>query len=208
MISEQQRQLMRMRLNVAKSTFKFFDEHKIRSPNSMTHHFFKMRHPYQHRENKITIDNYRENTACNGSILTSFHNAALTKLGNCQEKACICYSSLCGNPILLNNSEKSYVSLCHGVEYDHVLVIISDNPITRYSMINTLGVTALIVDAWTNDLYFPNSPLFEFKNIPNPVQSRVRFRLIASPVSQFENFPELPESQLVNVSLFSKKTHL
>ncbi len=127
-----------------------------------------------------TILDYRKQS--NVSVMDSFNNAVRTGVGNCFEKACICYAGLAGNPAIIHNS---IVTLCFVINKDHSLVIISDAALNVRSSIRLrdLGKTAMIVDGWANDWYFPNldtrsAYLNHLYNFPNLRQFSIRHMLV------------------------------
>ncbi len=128
-------------------------------------------------EQQQTILDYRKQSDI--SVMDSFNNAVRTGVGNCEEKACICYAGLAGNPAIMHNS---IVTLCFVVENDHSLVIVSDTALGSQSniRIRDLGKTTMVVDGWTHDWYFPNldtrsAYLNNLGNLPNPKQFSIRY---------------------------------
>lgn len=75
-------------------------------------------------------------------------------------------------------------------------------------MIENFGVTGLIVDAWTIDIYFPNYGESHFKRQANSMQGLVRRRIVHSAISEGVNCPELPVTPLSYISRFSEKNTL
>jgi len=131
--------------------------------------------------------------------MDAFSNAIRTGFGNCGEKASICYAGLAGNPALINNS---VVTLCIVKDKDHSIVLVSDALLDIQSnvRIRDLGKTAMVVDGWTKDWYFPNLDkrstfLNHLENIPNPRQFSIRYgvmhRIIyADPCNNFRSYPQ------------------
>lgn len=133
------------------------------------------------------INNDRVNVdydTLSGPLLSTFDSG----VGNCDEKARICLAGLANNPRLTPPSH--YISLCNGEVYDHVFIVITDiDAATVAGMLHNtpmrlfhLGVTAIVVDGWTEDWYFPNIGSSdsiwhsEFIHVPNPRQIVVRNR--------------------------------
>lgn len=87
-------------------------------------------------------------------------------VGNCEEKAFICLEPLVKDPTLRFNKNRHFINLCTSGVYDsygehvegvdHVFIVISDNKITSKTSIFNLGGSAIIIDGWTEDWYFPN----------------------------------------------------
>lgn len=110
------------------------------------------------------------------SVMNSFDASASTGVGNCDEKGRMCYASLISNPLIMLNSKVSY---CASIGYDHAFVVVADYEITSCSIgVSDLGRTAMIVDGWTEDCYFPNLGWSYFSwSVPNPRQLYVRNRI-------------------------------
>lgn len=139
------------------------------------------------------------------SLLGSISQTMRTGMGNCDEKGKICYAALKCNPRLTDG--KSAVSLVssnnlakvmkNGEEelkemgYDHVFVVVADMAVPdHFVKISSLGRTAMIVDGWTQDWYFPNLSVFDAKwhnlgNTPNPRQLVVRGNVKKNPTRNY-----------------------
>ncbi len=95
------------------------------------------------------IDEYR----CHNPeeyIMQRFEDAARTGLGNCGEKAAICYASLINNPRLLGNS---FITMASVDDMDDAIVIVTEVNMRGVGSLRTaqLSKTTLIVDGWTED---------------------------------------------------------
>lgn len=182
MPTQQQINLMNTRKQAAKSALKFFKEKKgVRSTNNPF--------AFTTAANQATLDHYRDNNP--DTIVQSFEDAASTGIGNCDEKGRMCYSSLASNPML---NVGSVVTLCSAINYDHVFVVVADAAVGGATNLVQLGKTAMIVDGWTEDWYFPNLGLVDSKwnnlgNTPNPRQLYVRNKISTH---QFEAYGAVP----------------
>jgi len=162
--------LMKIRKNAARSATKFFKQVKtVRSTNNPF--------AFTTAADQLILNQYRNNNP--DTIVQAFHDAASTGIGNCDEKGRICYAALRSNPLILGNS---HVSLVQAVNYDHVFVVVADAQVAGQINLNQLGVTAMIVDGWTEDWYFPNISFIDAKlnslgNTPNPRQLYVRIQI-------------------------------
>jgi len=161
--------LMKSRRDAGRSATKFFKDIKpVRSVNN------PFAFPTEEEKNKL-YDDLRPNS--DGTILGSMDFAAEHGLGNCDEKARICFASLSCNPTLLINSG---VSLVTSVNYDHVWIMVANRNVPKAPVdLSLFGLTAMIVDGWTEDVYFPNLSVWDAKinglgNTPNPRQFYVR----------------------------------
>lgn len=162
--------LMTSRRKAAHSATKFFK--KIKSVRSTNNPF-----AFTTPTDQLTLNQYRNNNP--DTIVQAFDDAAGTGIGNCDEKGRICYAALRSNPTILQNS---HVSLVEAVNYDHVFVVVADAQVAAATDLQQLGVTAMIVDGWTEDWYFPNINVITAKlnslgNTPNPRQLYVRIMI-------------------------------
>jgi hypothetical protein len=173
--------LMNTRRNAARSATKFFKDIKgVKSTNN----------PFAHTthadiQNLVTYRTVGPNT-----IVDRFNAAATTGVGNCDEKGRICYAALTSNPLL----NGSVVTFCAAVNYDHVFVVVANAAVGAATNLAGLGLTAMIVDGWTEDWYFPNLGWLDAKmnglgNTPNPRQLYVRLQIEAH---QLENYGHVP----------------
>jgi hypothetical protein len=126
---------MRTRKHGAQSAIKFFKE--IRTVKSANN-------PFDMLSNAQKADFYA-NRPPNGAIIDDVVYSTNSGMGNCDEKGRICYAALKSNPML----NSSAITLCSAVGYDHVFVIVSDAAVTASVAVSTLGITAMIVDGWT-----------------------------------------------------------
>lgn len=173
-----QLKIMNTRKQAAKSALKFFkDKQGVRSTNNPF--------AFTTKANQTTLDHYRDNNP--DTIVQAFDDAASTGIGNCDEKGRMCYASLQSNPTLIGTS---MVTLCSAINYDHVFVVVTGFPVGGPTNLPQLGVTAMIVDGWTEDWYFPNISVIDAKlnnlgNTPNPRQLYVRNKIASH---QFQDY--------------------
>lgn len=173
---------MNTRKNAAKSALKFFSDKKgVRSTNNPF--------AFTTATDQATLDHYRNNHA--NTIVQAFDDAATTGIGNCDEKGRMCYASLASNPML---TAGSVVTMCSAINYDHVFVVVADAAVGGATNLVQLGLTAIIVDGWTQDWYFPNLGLIDAKwnglgNTPNPRQLYVRNKISTH---QFQAYAMVP----------------
>ena len=113
-----------------------------------------------------------------------------SRLGNCDEKAKLCLAGLIGNPrITVPNGH--HCTLCRGLNYDHVFIVVTDLPIPANTQLANLGRTAMVLDGWTEDWYFPNLPaenngwFDEFTHLPNLRQAWVRSNTRAANIGPY-----------------------
>jgi len=163
--------LMKARRNAAQSALSFFKEKK---PIKSTNNVFD----FTSTEDAETLYDYRMNHE--NTIIDTFNDAATTGIGNCDEKGRICYAALRSNPLM--QPPMSNVTLCTAIDYDHVFVVVADMPLEEATSVKDLGKSAIIVDGWTEDWYFPNLDLLYTKkhglgNTPNPRQALVRHNI-------------------------------
>jgi hypothetical protein len=164
--------LMKTRRDAAKSALRFFKDIKgVRSTNN----------PFDFTtvEENRAFTNYRRNNP--NTITQRVEDAMRTGIGNCDQKARICLTSLMSNPLLVGNST---ITLSESDNYDHVFVVVTDEPFEGLVNLRNLGKTAMIVDGWTEDWYFPNLSLGtalvnRLTYVPNPRQIYVRIQLAA-----------------------------
>ena len=177
-LSNAQLAVLKARKAAAKSALRFFTD--IKSVKSVNNPFAST--TSTDLENLI---GYRHDRTTYNSISQDIENAAHYQVGNCDEKARICYASLKSNPRIgagagVNGS--SQVSLCTAVGYDHVFVVVSNLLVQAPMRLSALPATAMIVDGWTEDWYFPQLPWTTAKwyglgNTPNPRQLYVRNKI-------------------------------
>lgn len=177
---------MIVRKNAAQSAIKFFKEKKtIVSDNNPF--------AFTTAADTASVNAYRAQMQGPGqnTLANAFDNAATTGVGRCDEKGRICYAALASNPVL---AAQSHVSLISAIGYDHVFVVVADAAVAGPMNVAALGLTAMIVDGWTEDWYFPNLNVFSAKwnelgNTPNPRQLYVRTQIERH---QFENYGHVP----------------
>lgn len=161
---------LKSRIKAAKSALRFFSD--IKSVRSMNNPF-----AFPSKEEKKRF--YATRNCAPNDVIHDFHKTATIGRGNCDEKARMCYASLATNPRL----HKCYVTICSAIDYDHVFVVISDEPIQGPTAFSNLGKNAMVVDGWTEDWYFPNISSFDttvngINHVPNPRQIVVRSRTV------------------------------
>lgn len=164
-------QVMKSRKKAAESALKFFtDIRQVKSANN----------PFAFLSTAQINDFYAHRNDSPDTIMDRFNASAISGIGNCDEKGRMCYAALHGNPRLAGNSQ---VTLCEAVNYDHVFVIIADGAVGNAAVeLSSLGLTAMVVDGWTEDWYFPNLNWYKSKwywlgNTPNPRQMYVRWNV-------------------------------
>jgi hypothetical protein len=176
--------VLRRRRAAAVSALRYFTDNKsIKSPNN----------PFafvSEKKGDVLYD-YRDvnNEEDNNTIVQAFEDASLYRLGNCDEKARILYMSLRGNPRLTTgDGSASTVSLVASDGYDHVFVIVADDPVPARptTTLKSMPETTMIVDGWTEDWYFPRlswtaARRFGLSNVPNPRQLYVRTQIERHP---------------------------
>lgn len=188
--------IMNERLHVAMSVMRFFTEgKKISATTQLCDPGWLHKKGYQPmRELKNSIiKQYRSETS-NDSIVSKAHYAMSTLLGNCGEQSKIVYMSLYGNPILLRQKPYCHITLCELIGEDHLFVMITDFPIRPDSAVVRLGRTALIVDPWMTDVYFPNSQSFGVSYYPGREQRKLRNLILSRPISPIDEklMPDFP----------------
>ncbi len=171
MANATQRAQMRQRKAAAKSALKFFK--KIKTVRSANWALDRLQMTDQQENN--FYDSRGDWETC----VDSMEGALEGGIGNCDEKGKICFLSLKSNPRLHGH----HVSLSAGLNYDHVFVIVADLPVPPGPFrIGQMGLTAMIVDGWTEDWYFPNLSVFDSKRyglgtFANPRQLYVRMQI-------------------------------
>lgn len=137
---------MHHRKIAAQSALKFFTDIKnIRSTNIPGCEDLKGWNIIKEYRDKKHVD----------SAIDAFLDSAKSGYGNCGEKAAIVFTSLSRNPRLIPNS---FVYLA-AIASDHMFVVITDKGICNlrgYQKLNSLSLTTLVVDGFTEDWYFPN----------------------------------------------------
>lgn len=175
MITETERDIMKIRKHAAINTLSFFKKKvHVRSTNLMN--------PFECvTKNEFNdLNEFRDNQS-SFSLHNSMAYATRTGIGNCEEKASICYMSLKSNPTLLFNS---FFSICQVHGGDHGFIIINDTPLkNRHAFyMHQLRKTTMILDGWTEDWSFPNLDLKDslehhLTNFPNPHQFSTRRKI-------------------------------
>ncbi len=124
------------------------------------------------------------NNPLNATIIGQVNLTGTSKMGNCGEKAELCY--FCAQNAT-SFTEKCY--LIHCTNYDHAFVIVTSNAIYQPDdtfSLSDLEKLALVVDGWTEDWYFPNLGWLETVRyigkdmVPTPEQFVVRKRTAAA----------------------------
>jgi len=175
--------VMQTRKKAAHSAVKFFSD--VRSVRSTNNPF-----DFPTAADHLTLNTYRNGP--NNTVVQSFDDAARTGIGNCDEKGRICFAALRSNPLIL--PPHSQITLCEGVNYDHVFVVVSDAAVVAPCDLDTIGETAMIVDGWTQDWYFPNINFMTAKwhnlgNNANPRQIYVRVQISRHQVQPYVGMP-------------------
>jgi hypothetical protein len=136
---------------------------------------------WRNYKDQDVINFYREGWIEEGGVTQVFEDAARTGLGNCFEKAAICFSSLASNPRILYNS---FIIICGLANQNHSIVLVTEHDISnKHSFyLRDLSKATMIVDGWTEDYYFPNLSAFERYRFnvgksPNPVQLFTRWEV-------------------------------
>lgn len=201
--------IMDERLHVAESVMRFFTDVKsIRSTTQVCDPGWLHEDNYQPQRcaDNIIINQYRDDSSYDSHVSRG-HFATSTGLGNCGEKSSIVYTSLLGNPILLRQKPFCHVNMCTLIGDDHAFVMITDFPIRPRSVTMHLGSTALIIDPWMMDIYFPNNSYYGAKYTPNKEQLELR-RIISSTWLSPYHAPLMPRARLKYISSKSEDTKL
>ncbi|MCK5817668.1 MAG: hypothetical protein KAH18_00140 [Psychromonas sp.] len=119
---------------------------------------------------KQSIFRYRRGNPT--TVMGAFNDAVETGAGNCCEQSMIVFASLSRNPRLLPNS---FVYVADLIYADHTFVVVTDKGTCNISGLNSLSRLSegtLVVDAWTDDWYFPNLDIISasslgFMHTPN-----------------------------------------
>ncbi|MCK5819137.1 MAG: hypothetical protein KAH18_07755 [Psychromonas sp.] len=177
MATEEEIRIMEIRKHAAECTLRFFSEIRPVKSNNIPFHCHCEDLDFE--ENKALLEDFRDNNP-NYHISTMMEYSTLSGLGNCGEKAAICYCSLYSNPTFISNSS---VSLAQFIEYDHGCVVVSDPKLKRGRPLEmkNLGITTMVVDGWTEDWYFPNLDMYtallnNLAHFPSPFQLVMRQR--------------------------------
>ena len=153
MLSQQDQDVARVRMDAAKSALIYFKHYKVLSPNRPLQWIF----PAKNRETAWkTVKNNRNAYSITSSAAQTYVNVARTGVGNCEEKASVCYFTLSANPRL--SGAQHHVQLVGTVGWDHAFAIVSDNPIVPKTKVDCsdLGYLTVVVDGWVEDWHFPN----------------------------------------------------
>ncbi|MCK5820220.1 MAG: hypothetical protein KAH18_13500 [Psychromonas sp.] len=174
MLDDNQFKIIDLRRIAAKNTLRFFKDIMTIKGTTGCNPFNKAT-----REEGCILNDYRDQYNPNTIERTMYYSIS-EGLGNCSEMAAICYCSLTSNPLIKDNSVVSLARIYNG---DHSFNIITDTPLSPHGLMHVrdLGKTALIVDGWMQDWYFPNLGNFtslthHLLNIPNPKQFVIRKR--------------------------------
>lgn len=171
--------IMKIRKNAAVGALKFFTD--IHSVKSLNNPFVRV------TDAELSLfKDQRENYA--NTIMDYFDGSVTNGLGNCDEKARVCMCGLQSHALFQTpQGPNSFVTLCSTVRfgYDHVFVIVADKPVhfSRNGVaLDSLGLTAMVVDGWTEDWYFPNlnwfiAKWYSLSNTPYPRQMYVRAKI-------------------------------
>ncbi|WP_143330409.1 hypothetical protein [Chromobacterium haemolyticum] len=184
MLSPKQIQKMQYRKELAINSLKILTEIKrVKSTN----YFFD----FASRQDKRNLL-YARQTINYNTMSGPFSSTLNHGVGNCDEKARACWAGIRNKPSLSPHHE---CMLCYGVNYDHVFIVIADCPIAinTPTTLGALGVTAIVIDGWTEDWYFPNISYSDkikhsrFFKIPNPRQHIVRSRTFSATIANYES---------------------
>ncbi|MCK5818787.1 MAG: hypothetical protein KAH18_05935 [Psychromonas sp.] len=172
MVTDKELKLMYTRKHAAQSALRFFtDILNVKSTNSCC--------PceYTNAEEDALLVKERNKVPVKTMEKMMYYSTWIG-IGNCQEKAAICFCSLCTNPLLSDNSVATLACLPNK---DHMFIIISDFKMVvgQEIRIRNLCRTTMIVDGWTEDWYFPNLGWYTTLSnaltpFPNPSQLAVR----------------------------------
>ncbi len=178
MLSEKEILTMQNRQFAAESALRYFKEVKsVNSPNIPD----KVCELYPQHErgsnwDHLIVDQYREKYPL--SIMRAIFCSLKTGTGRCFEKASICYSSIACNPRIITNSS---VIICDLIDYDHTFILITGKFIKNlfYKTLKDLSVCTMVLDAWTEDWYFPNLDSiteyrYNLRHIADPWQEEIR----------------------------------
>lgn len=153
----------------AKSALHFFSTNKIKSTNIWWHSLSLVQRSTFFHDRDVSFN----------AISDVIDYTLKNRVGNCYEKAVICYLFLKKNPWLIR---AGVVTLCTLAARDHTIVVVSDSPIRQPVRLSELPQTTMVVDGWTEDWYFPNINYFDalsnnMLHLPNFFQGIVRVRV-------------------------------
>lgn len=195
MISNYDREILLERKNAAKHVINKLRLLKIRSTNNPFVHVSK-------RKAKAFGDARLSGPQ---DLYTVEQRTLATKIGNCDEKGKICLVALMELQKVGKLSRSDHkINFCKsfffdGITgfnygYDHVYIIISDPGPFIPTSLKAFGKTAVVVDGWTEDWYFPNIGFTERENIslnliniPNVRQKVVRDRIEKHIITPYHN---------------------
>ncbi|MCK5818610.1 MAG: hypothetical protein KAH18_05020 [Psychromonas sp.] len=177
MLTSAERNIMKIRKHAAINTLSFFKKIvHVRSSNAINPFKCLTRNEYR------ALKKFRESHPF--SIHDSMVYTTRTGIGNCGEKASVCYTSLMSNPTLLFDSS---LIICEIHGGDHGVVVINDVPLKTNNLfyMRHLRKTTMVVDGWSEDWYFPNLDLKDslanhLANFPNPLQLAKRHKIKSS----------------------------
>lgn len=153
MVTDEELKLMYTRKHAAQSALRFFtDVVNIKSTNACCPCY------WTNEEEEALLGRERDKVPVKTiEKMTSY--SILLGYGNCQEKAAICFCSLCSNPLLTGNSVITLARIPH---HDHMFVIVSDNEmvVAEEIKMRNLCRTTMVVDGWMEDWHFPNLGMY------------------------------------------------
>lgn len=195
MSSDFDKKILLERKNAAKHAISTLRPLKVRSTNN----------PFVHVSKKELeeFDKGRKNGP--QDLYTIEQRTRSTHIGNCDEKGKICLVTLMElqkNGSLSRRNHK--INFCksfffngitgHYYGYDHIYIIISDPEAVMSTSLKEFGKTAVVVDGWTEDWYFPNIGFTDrenislnLTNIPNPRQKHVRDKIGKHIITPYHN---------------------
>lgn len=195
MMSNYDREILKERKNSAKLVISKLRPLNIRSTNN----------PFD-RVSKREVEAF-SNARSNGlqDLYTVEKRTRAMHIGNCDEKGKVCLVMLMALQKIGDLSRSDHkINFCKsffydGITglnygYDHIYIIISDpGPFTPRSL-DQFGETAVVVDGWTEDWYFPNIGFSNRENIslnlasiPNPRQKYVRDKIGKHIITPYHN---------------------
>ncbi|WP_019209977.1 hypothetical protein [Yersinia massiliensis] len=183
------------RKNAAKVAINTLRPLKVRSTNN----------PFVHVSNKKALA--FEFGRYNGpqDLYTVEQRTRDTRIGNCDEKGKVCLVALMKLQEEGGLSRSDHkINFCKSFYYDgimkkfygydHVYIIISDPVGFIPTSLKEFGKTAVVVDGWTEDWYFPNIGItsrenisLNLSNIPNPRQKVVRDKIAKHIITPYHN---------------------
>jgi hypothetical protein len=186
MLTNSEHEKVVARMNFAKTCVKFLKEKcVIKSTNKP----FSRWTVSAREATELTFLQHRNRTT---PLVDTYISTLDSKLGNCNEKSIVCYVVLKTKPLSL--TEGHHVSLVelYGAGEDHVFIIISDIPIKEHYVVDikALDKCTIIIDAWTEDWFFPNMTFIERYGLgipaPDVMQLIMRNKIKKTPAIGYE----------------------